>query len=135
MTLWLQDLYLRLRFSSDAARLFIREWGLDIPERLGILVDNSVDGICIVMRKSSSKNADGTPDRGQQISVIAQENLKLAVFLLHHWWRCNFDERFREYVKTLYICWQDRIGSKISTRTQMCCLRSTRQYGKNNGLQ
>ena len=31
------------------------------------------------------------PDRGQQISVIAQENLKLATFLFHHLWRCTFD--------------------------------------------
>ena len=28
---------------------------------------------------------------GQQVSVIAQENLKLAVFLSHHRWRCTFD--------------------------------------------
>ena len=28
---------------------------------------------------------------GQQISIIAQENLKLATFLFHHQWRCTFD--------------------------------------------
>ena len=31
------------------------------------------------------------PDRGQQVSVIAQENLKLAAFLFHHRWRYTFD--------------------------------------------
>ena len=38
-----------------------------------------------------SKNTNGPPNRGQQVSVIAQENLKLAVFLFHHQWRCIFD--------------------------------------------
>ena len=31
------------------------------------------------------------PDRGQHISVITQENLKLAYFLFHHQWRCTLD--------------------------------------------
>ena len=29
--------------------------------------------------------------KGQQVSVIAQENLKLAVFLFHHRWRFTED--------------------------------------------
>ena len=43
------------------------------------------------MRKPGGKNANGTPNKGQQISVIAQENLKLGVFLFHYRWRCTFD--------------------------------------------
>ena len=43
------------------------------------------------MRKSGGKNDDGTPSRGQQVLVMAQENLKLATFLFHHWWRCTLD--------------------------------------------
>ena len=43
------------------------------------------------MRKPDGKNANGRSDRGQQLSVIAQENLKLAVFLFRHQWRCIFD--------------------------------------------
>ena len=30
-------------------------------------------------------------NKGQQVSVIVQENLKLAAFLFHHSWRCIFD--------------------------------------------
>ena len=33
------------------------------------------------------KNANGMLNRGQQVSVIALENLKLAAFLFHHRWR------------------------------------------------
>ena len=91
VTLWLQDMYLWLRFSPEAARLLIREHGLDSPDSLRVLTDKNVDDICNVMREPGSKNSDGTPNRGQQVSVIAKENLKLAVFLFHHWWRCTFD--------------------------------------------
>ena len=91
MALWLKDMYLQLRLSPEAARLLIIEQRLGSPERLRVLRDKNVDDICNVMRKPGGKNADGMPDRGQQVSLIAQENLKLAVFLFHHQWRCTFD--------------------------------------------
>ena len=43
------------------------------------------------MTKAGGKNVDGIPGRGQQVSVIAEENLKVAFFLFHHRWRCTFD--------------------------------------------
>ena len=49
---------------------------------LRVLTDNNVDDICNVTRKPGSKNADKMTNRGQQVLVIAQENLKLAVFLI-----------------------------------------------------
>ena len=51
----------------------------------------NVDDICNIMRKPGGKNADRTPDRGQQVMVIAQENLKLAAFLFYHWCRCTLN--------------------------------------------
>ena len=71
--------------------MLVREQRLDNPNRLRILMDKNVTDICNVMRKPGSKNADGTPDRGQQVLVIAQENLKLAAFLFHHRWGCTLD--------------------------------------------
>ena len=90
MASWLQDIYLQFRFSLEAARLLVREQGLDSPERLRVLTDKNVDVMCNVMRKPGGNNANGTPNRVQQVSVIAQENLKLVVFLVHHQWRCAF---------------------------------------------
>ena len=84
MASWFQDMHLQLRFSPEAARLLVREQGLDSPKRLGTLTDKNINDICNVMKKTGSKNANGMPDRGQQVSVIAQENLNLAVFLFHH---------------------------------------------------
>ena len=89
MALWLHDVYLRLRFSPEAARFLIREQGPDSPERLRVLSDKNVNNIYNVMRKPGSKNANGMPDRGQQFLFIAQENLKLDIFLFHYWWRCT----------------------------------------------
>ena len=48
------------------------------------------------MRKPGGKKANGMSERWQQVSVIAQENLKQAVFLFHHWWRCTFDWKVTE---------------------------------------
>ena len=91
MALKLQNIYVQLGFSPEAAKLFIREQGLDNPNRLRVLTDKNVDDICNVIMKPGSKNVDETPNSGQQVSVIAQENLMLAAFLFHHQWRCPLD--------------------------------------------
>ena len=71
--------------------MLTREQGLDSPERLSDLTDKNVNDICNLTRKPDSKNVNGTPNRGQQVSVIVQENLKLAAFLFHHRRRCTLD--------------------------------------------
>ena len=42
----LQDMYIWLGFSPEAATLFVREQGLDYPHRLRILTDKKVHDIC-----------------------------------------------------------------------------------------
>ena len=69
---------------SQTAKLLIREQCLDNPDRLRVLTDKNVDDICNVVRKPGSKNVNWTFNGGQQVSAIAQENLKLAAFLFHH---------------------------------------------------
>ena len=48
---WLQDMYLQLGLSSEAARLPVGEQGLDSLERLRVCTDKNVDDICNVVRK------------------------------------------------------------------------------------
>ena len=50
MALWLKDMYIRLEFNPEAAKLLIIEEGLDSRERLKVLTDKNVDDICNVMR-------------------------------------------------------------------------------------
>ena len=117
MALWLQDMYLWLGFSSEAARLLVREQRLDSPERIRVLINKNVDDIYNVMRKPGDKNANGTSDSGQHVSVTAQENLKLAVFLFHHRWRCTFNwEVMGVQEDTVHLL----AGQKT------CCLKSIR---------
>ena len=80
----LQNMYIQLGFSHKAAKLLVREQGLDNSDSLRVLTNKNVNDICNVVRKPGSKNANMTPNRGQQVLVIAQENLKLAAFLFHH---------------------------------------------------
>ena len=58
---------------------------------MSVFTDNNVNDICNVLRKPGYKNANGMPNRGQQDSVIAQKNLKLAAFLFKQRWRCTFE--------------------------------------------
>ena len=84
--------------------MLIREQGLDSNERLRVLTNKNVDNICNVMRKPGSKNAIRMPNRGQQVSVIAQENLKLAVFIFHQSWRCTLDREIaRVHEDTVHL--------------------------------
>ena len=57
MASWLQDMYLQLRLSPKAARLLVREQGLDSPDRLRVITDKNVLNICNVVRKPGGKNA------------------------------------------------------------------------------
>ena len=91
MTFRLQDLYLWLGFSPKAARLLIREQELDIPDKLRVVMNKNVNDICNVMRKKDDKTANRLPNEGQQVSVIAKENLKLAASLSHHRLKYTFD--------------------------------------------
>ena len=65
MASWLKDMYIWLGFSPEAAKWLIREQELGSSERLRVLTDKNVDGICNVIRKPGSKNADETSNRGQ----------------------------------------------------------------------
>ena len=90
IALWLQYIYIQLEFSPKAAKLLIKEQGIDSPERLRVLADKNVDDICNIMRKPGGMNAHEMLYKGQQVSVIVQENLKLASFIFHNRWRCTF---------------------------------------------
>ena len=50
------------------------------------LINKNVHDTCHFMRKPGSKNANRTINKEQQETAIAQENLKLAAFLLYHRW-------------------------------------------------
>ena len=80
MVLWLQVTYLWFGFSPEVAKLLIREQGLESSERLRALTNKNFDDIYNVTRKQGGKHARQMSDRGRQVSIIAQENPKLAPY-------------------------------------------------------
>ena len=56
------------------------------------------------MRKPGGKNANKMLNRWQQVSLIAQENLELAVFLFYHRWRYAFNCKVKNMQEdTVYL--------------------------------
>ena len=86
----LQNMYIQLGISPKAAKLLIRVQVLDNPDRLRILADKNADNIFNVMRKLGGKNANVTPNRGQQVSAIAGEpeacSLPIPLSVKMHLW-------------------------------------------------
>ena len=106
------------------SQVLIREQWLNSTERLRVLTNKNVDDICNVVKKPGSKNANRMPSIGQQVSVIAKENLKLAAFLFHQRWRSNLEwEVIRVLQDTVHLL-QDRRSTKTNTKILACCLRS-----------
>ena len=87
----IKDMFLQVGFSSETAQLPVKKKGLHSSDEMHVITHKIVDSICNVIRMPGSKNVNRLPDQEQQVSVIAQENLKQAVFLFNHRWRCTFD--------------------------------------------
>ena len=96
LKLWPHGSRLQLGFSYEAARLLVRGQVLGNPKRFRVLTDKTVDESQVEKMPTNYKR--------QQVSVIAQENLKLAVFLFHHWLIFTFDlEVMRVHEDTVHL--------------------------------
>ena len=67
MDMWLQEMCLWLVFSPKGAQLLVREEGQDSS-----FCQKECQQHLQYYEKTGSKNADRTPNRGQQVSVITQ---------------------------------------------------------------
>ena len=78
------------------------------------------------MRKPGNKNAERTFHSGQQISAIAQETLKLTVYLFHHRWRCTFDWDVMGVCEDTIHVLAGQMRLEASMKIQTCFLRLIR---------
>ena len=69
MAFELWDMYNWLGLSPKAAKLLIKEQGLNNPDTLRVLTDKNVDNICNVVRKPGGKNANGMPIQGSKFQL------------------------------------------------------------------
>ena len=65
---WYFVMHIPLQFIPKAAKLFIREQGLDKPERLGVLTKNNINNICNVVKKPGKECQWNTRQRATGIS-------------------------------------------------------------------
>ena len=79
-----EDLRLWPHGSRICTYTWIQSQSRDSPDKLRLLTAKKVNDICNVMKKPGSKSAERMLDRGQLVSVIAQEKLKLDAYLFHH---------------------------------------------------
>ena len=86
--------YARLGFENDAATMITDDQELDSVEELQILTDAEVENLCKVLRRPggtiSNPNAANQgqpaqiPNPGIQVSLRAENNLKLGCFYIRH---------------------------------------------------
>ena len=90
----MQAMYLRLGFSAAAGTLLTDAQGMDTLVELRILKDEEVDSLCKLLRRpggmvvNPQANAAGQPAEipavGQNVSMRAVTNLKLACYFIRH---------------------------------------------------
>ena len=69
-------------FTTEAAEAIVDDQGYEDLDELCRLDDKGVDNLCNILRKSQT--GDAGVIAGLQISNLAQERLKLAIFALKH---------------------------------------------------
>ena len=72
---------LRLGFSQTVAMKLVDEQGIDSPWTLDSLSDEDIAATCNMIGRPGGLVSGMTPDRGNQISILAVKNLKLAAFM------------------------------------------------------
>lgn len=87
----LRAAFTRLGFSDDAREDIIDVQGIDSLAELKILTDSEVENLCKVVRRpgGAAQAAAAGPNLGHQVSLRAENNLKLATYYLRHRDRIN----------------------------------------------
>ena len=81
----LRSAYLRIVFSAEAALLVTGEQGIDCMEGLDILTDGDIENMCKFVRRPGGINPiTNVANLGLQVSLRAENDLKLARFFLKH---------------------------------------------------
>ena len=77
----MQMIFIRLSFSQPVAQKLLEDQWIDSPKTLASLSTEDISAIYDVIRRFGGLVNKRTPDRGDQTSVLATSNLKLAMFI------------------------------------------------------
>ena len=79
----LQNAYVQIGFSAEAALVITDAQGISFMEDLDILTNGEIDNLCKVIRRSGGINPiNNVSNLGIQFSLRAKKNLNLAIFFL-----------------------------------------------------
>ena len=85
----MEEMFFNLGFSQVVAEKLVYDQGIDSPWILASLSDKNITVICDVIRRCGELVGSKTPDRENQISVLAAKALKLAAFMLKMLENCS----------------------------------------------
>ena len=77
----IKEMFLRLGFSQTVAMKLVNDKEIDSPLTLASLSDENTATICNIIRRPGSSVNRKMPDRGNQSSILAANNLKLTAFM------------------------------------------------------
>ena len=98
----MRQVMVRMGFTNEGAAAVVNPegQGVDSIENLRLMTDNDVESLCAVIRRPGGTIADGqgnqVPNRGVNISILAEKKLKLAVYFVKHKKRCSEDVDFAQ---------------------------------------
>ena len=87
----MQEIFLRLVFSQSLALKLVDDQGIDSPWTLASLSNEDIAAMYNVIHRPVGLVSGKTSNRGNQISVLAATNLKLAVFTVKTMKHCSRD--------------------------------------------
>ena len=99
-------MFLRLGFSQTVAMKLVDGQGIGSPWTLASLSDEDIATICDVIHRPSGLVSWKTPDRGNQIFVLAKKNLKLAAFMCKTMEHCFKDNEIQHVNSTSVLQYQ-----------------------------
>ena len=89
----MRALFMRMNFSNAAAGALTNEQSLNSLGELTILTDDDCANVCKILKRpgGTTQNAAGEEitNPGHNVSLLAEKNLKLAVFYVKHKQRCS----------------------------------------------
>ena len=81
----LRNAYVWIEFSTEATLVITDTQGIDCMQELKIFTDGEIENLCKVIRRPGGINPiTNIANLGIQVSLRAENNLKLASFFLKH---------------------------------------------------
>ena len=102
----MEEIFLRLGFSQAVVLKLVDGQGIDSPWTLASLSDEDITIICDIICRPSGLVSGKTPDRGNQISVLAVNNLKLMAFMFKKMEHCSKNYRIKDINSTFVLHYQ-----------------------------